>query len=186
MKKIGLSILMLLLFSMSPLTFAYTHHQVTASGQSKTNANDANVIGFIETADMNEVAAGKLAEKKSTNVDIKKFGRHMLMDHSKNLVDAKKVSKQIKTPANKSNEDVVSLTKEGQSLLASLNSKEGKDFDQTYVNAMVTGHQAVLDKIDSFLKEDLNPTLNVFTQKTRTIVRHHLEMAKEMQAKQVS
>ena len=54
---------------------------LVASAQSG-GPNDAQIAAIVVTANQVDIDAGKLAESKSTNKEVKAFGKQMVTDHT--------------------------------------------------------------------------------------------------------
>lgn len=146
---------------------------------STMNQQDGQVVQTLMVIDMNEINAAKEALKKSTNPSVKKFAKEMEASHNSNLEKAKKLG-----IAPVSSDKTMALQKKGQTDMTQLMALNDKSFDAVYITAMVNGHQEVLAIIDSdLLRNTNNPKLIQLLKSTRSVVEHHLQMAKEIQKK---
>ena len=97
---------------------------------------------FIETAaqgGMTEVELGKLASEKGTSPDVKKFGSHMVEDHSK-------ANDKLKSIADKKGVAVPEkLDSTHQAMVDKFQHLSGPAFDKAYVRAMVRDHEKTAD-----------------------------------------
>ena len=76
------------------------------------------------------------------------------------------------------------LNQQGKEDLKSLKSLKRRNFDKSYMDAMVKGHQMVLNKLNNqFIPNAKNPDLVKFLKSTRETVEHHLVMAREIDSK---
>lgn len=156
---------------------------IAAVAEDMSAKKDGVVLETIMTIDNNEIAAAQLAEKKTSNADVKGFAQSMITDHSKNLQDAKDLGDKIKVSPT-SNEKTDRLKKMGQDELKKLDATDSKNFDAVYIDAMVKGHQQALKIIDDkLMPKASNQDLIAFLKSTREVVAHHLQMAQDVQKK---
>jgi putative membrane protein len=143
---------------------------------------DPQIAAIVVTANQVDIDAGKLAESKSKNKEVKKFGKMMVTDHSgvnKSAVDL--VTKLKVTP--EENDTSKSLKKGGDDNLANLKKLSGKEFDKAYVDHEVAYHQAVLDAIDkTLIPSAKNEELKALLVKVRPAIAAHLEHAQHLQS----
>jgi uncharacterized protein (DUF305 family) len=59
----------------------------------------------------------------------------------------------------------------------------GSEFDQAYVNKMVLGHEKAISKFETAAANLQDPDLKKYAEKTLPTLRHHLEMAQDLQNK---
>lgn len=156
-----------------------------SSAQSQASITDPAAVGdlsWLAAVNQNEIAAGKLAKTKATNPDVKQFAEHMISAHTQNLNQDMKVSHALNVKLADSS-DVVELKNDGKKELATLKGLKGKEFDTAYIDAMVKGHTKVLNKLDSLIADAKNAVLQQYLTATREEVKHHLQMAQDVQQK---
>ena len=61
-----------------------------------------------------------------------------------------------------------------------LNAATGADFDKTYANQQVDGHQDAASLFDAYAKKGDNAALKAFAQKTLPVIQQHLDEAKKL------
>jgi putative membrane protein len=146
--------------------------------------NDAQIAHIVVTANQVDIDAGKLAESKGTNPEVKQFGALMVKDHSAVNKQAKDLAQKLGVKP-EDNATSRSLAKGGRDNLAHLKElKKGAEFDKAYVDHEVAYHQAVLDALDKTLVPSAkNPELKDLLVKTRPAFVAHLDHAKMVQAK---
>ena len=154
---------------------------LVASAQSG-GPNDAQIAAIVVTANQVDIDAGKLAESKSTNKEVKAFGKQMVTDHTgvnkaaTDLVTKLKVKPQ-------DNPTAQSLKAGGDANEKKLKALTGAAFDKAYVDNEVTYHQAVIDALDKTLIPNAqNAELKALLVKVRPAFVAHLEHAKHLQA----
>lgn len=144
--------------------------------------NDAQIASIVVTANQVDVDAGKLAESKATNGEVKKFAAQMIADHEGVNKQAVALATKLKvTPQD--NDTSKALKAGGDQNIAKLKTLSGSAFDKAYVDQEVTYHQTVLDAIDKTLIPGAsNAELKALLVKVRPAIAAHLEHAKHIQA----
>ena len=150
-----------------------------ASAQGVT---DPQIASIVVTANQVDIDAGKLAEAKSTNAQIKQFGLQMATSHAavnKQAVDL--VTRLKVTPQD--NPTSRSLKQGGDANIARLKPLSGAAFDKAYIDHEVDYHQQVLDAIDkTLLPSARNAELKALLAAVRPAILAHREHAKMLQA----
>jgi putative membrane protein len=144
--------------------------------------NDAQIAAIVVTANTVDVDAGKLAESKTTNKEVRAFAERMVADHTGVNQQAVALVQKLKvTP--EENDTSKSLKKGGDSTLAKLKGLSGTAFDKAYVDNEVSYHQTVLDALDkTLIPSASNSELKGLLVKVRPAFVAHLEHAKHIQA----
>ncbi|MBP1221616.1 DUF4142 domain-containing protein [Flavobacterium sp. 1355] len=137
-----------------------------------TKEDDSQYIVDIASINLAEIELGKLAQTKSTNPEVKKFGKMMVDDHTKL---ASEVSALAKT---KNYTLPTSLTEEGQEEYNKLNEKTGVDFDKKFADMMVDGHQKAIDKVKKTAEKATDQDLKLWASNNVAGLTAHLEHAK--------
>jgi putative membrane protein len=143
---------------------------------------DAQIAHIVVTANQVDINAGKLAQSKATNKDVKAFGKQMVTDHTGVNKQATALVKKLKVKP-EDNPTSKSLMSGGEDNLKKLKGLKGKDFDKAYIDNEVAYHQAVLDAIDKTLVPNAkNEELKGLIVKVQPAFVAHLEHAKTIQA----
>ena len=144
---------------------------------------DPQIAAIVVTANQVDIDAGKLAEGKTRSKEVKDFAKLMVTDHTGvNKAATELVQKLKVTPED--NPTAEDLKKGGDENLANLRKLSGAEFDKAYVGHEVAYHEAVLDAMDKTLIPDANnKELKALLVKVRPAFVHHLEHAKQLQAK---
>jgi putative membrane protein len=144
--------------------------------------SDAQIAEIVVVANQVDITAGKLAESKATNPDVKAFAERMVTDHTavnKSATDL--VTKLHVTPEASPTSD--SLKKGGADNVAALKKLSGAAFDKAYIDHEVPYHEQVLSALDKTLIPDAsNAELKALLVKVRPAFEDHLEHAKKLQA----
>jgi putative membrane protein len=146
------------------------------------NPNDAQIAAIVVAANTVDIDAGKLAESKTRNKDVRAFAERMVADHSGvNQQAVALVTKLHVTP--EENDTSKSLTQGGAATRDKLKGLSGSAFDKAYVDNEVSYHQTVLDALDkTLIPSASNAELKALLTKVRPAFVAHLEHAKHMQA----
>ncbi|WP_456312573.1 DUF4142 domain-containing protein [Pseudomonas shirazensis] len=129
---------------------------------------------LVDQAEINlaEIEIGKLAQTKSTNPEVKKFGKMLVDEHTKS---ASEVSALAKT---KNFSLPTSLTEEGQEEYNKLNEKSGVDFDKKFADMMVDGHEKAIDKLKKAAENAKDQDVKLWASNNIAGLTAHLEHAK--------
>ena len=148
----------------------------------ESGPTDAQIASIVVTANQVDIDAGRLAESRSANKEVKAFGKQMVTDHGGvNQQAVALVTKLKVTPAD--NPTSQSLKSGGEENIKHLKTLKGAEFDKAYVDHEVAYHQQVLDAIDQTLIPNArNEELKALIIKVRPAFVGHLEYAKMVQA----
>jgi putative membrane protein len=155
------------------------HAQDKADKSTKKAANvskgDMRSMQKMAQSDMAEVAAGKVAAEKASSPEVKKYGQHMVDEHSKMLEEGNKLAqaKGMKPPA--------VPDKKHQNALKKLQGLSGEDFDRQYVQQMVKDHQDALKLVEKAAKDAKDPDLKAHAEKGAPVIKEHLAEAQKLQ-----
>lgn len=146
------------------------------------NPNDAQIAAIVVAANTVDVDAGKQAESKASNPDVRAFAKQMVSDHtSVNQQATALVQKLHVTPED--NATSQSLRQGGAAALGRIGALSGMDFDKAYIDNEVSYHQTVIGALDKTLIPNAsNAQLKALLVKARPTFVEHLEHAKHIQA----
>ena len=144
--------------------------------------NDAQIASIVVTANQVDIDAGKLAESKGSNAEVKAFGKQMVTDHSGvNKQAVALVTKLKVTPED--NATSKSLKSGGEENLKNLKKLSGAAFDKAYVDHEVAYHEQVLEAIDkTLIPSAQNAELKNLLVSVRPAFVAHLDHAKHLQS----
>ena len=158
------------------------HAAAPAAASAATALTDANIVAILDFANESDSAFGVLAVKKATSADVKKFARHMEGEHHALRAQGQQLAKKLNvTPQPPSNFD---LPDKQKAAMADLESKSGADFDKAYIDHEVQYHEVVLQTANQALSAAQNQQLKDLIQKAAPTIQKHLDLAKQIQAKQ--
>jgi putative membrane protein len=116
-----------------------------------------------------EIEAGKLAQQKSSNSQVKDFGAMMVKDHTaageklKSIAD----SKGITLPSDSSVAQMADKAK--------LEVLSGDTFDKSYIKGQISAHQDTIALFQKEIASGQDPDAKSFATKTLPTVRAHLK-----------
>ena len=144
--------------------------------------NDAQIAHIVVTANQVDIDAGRLAESKASDAQVKAFGKQMVTDHTGVNQQAVALAKKLNvTPQD--NPTSQSLKTGGAENVKKLTGLSGAAFDRAYVDHEIAYHEQVLDAIDKVLLPNAkNEELKALIVKVRPAFVGHLEHAKMMQS----
>jgi putative membrane protein len=153
----------------------------TSASGSATALGDADIASVIHEVNAGEIDAGKIAESKAKNADVKAYARQMVQEHTAlDKKSAKITGAQGATNA-AIRDSVVNANQAMSSQLQSANS--GADFDKTYIDGQVQGHQNALSFLQSAQSQTQNADLKKMIDAAIPDVQKHLDRAKSLQSK---
>ncbi|MFD1605673.1 DUF4142 domain-containing protein [Flavobacterium artemisiae] len=134
---------------------------------------------LVDQAEINlaEIEIGKLAQTKSTNPEVQKFGKMLVDEHTKS---ASEVSALAKT---KNFTLPTTLTEEGKDEYNKLNEKSGVDFDKKFADMMIDGHEKAIDKLQKASKDATDEDVKLWATNNIAGLTAHLEHAKLLKQK---
>jgi len=151
------------------------------AGSNTATLADPDIANVIHEVNAGEIAAGKIAQTKASNADVKAYAREMVTAHTALDKKGVKISGQTAATNAAMRDSVVNANKAMSSQLQSAAS--GADFDRAYLDGQVTGHQNTL----SFLQQAQNQAQNADLKQMITTaipdVQQHLERARALQSK---
>ena len=127
-------------------------------------AGDRKFVEDLTYAGAAEIELGRMAAERGGNADVKRFGQMMVDDHSKAGKELKDIAMQYRIP------QPAGLDEKHRELMDKLAKLRGAEFDKQYIDAMVQGHEDVVDKPVS--QSQRNFHLGVPLAKTRDRLRH--------------
>ena len=109
---------------------------------------DKDFVHDVAIANMAEIDMARLAQQHGASADVKKFAQMMVTDHTKAGDELKQFAAlhRIEVPAQ--------VDDDHRDKAEALGKKSGMDFDRDYADAMVDGHQAFVDKLESRIDKD--------------------------------
>jgi putative membrane protein len=134
--------------------------------------DDSEFLVDIAEVNLAEIEIGKLAQIKSTNPEVKKFGKMLVDEHTKSAseVSALAKSKNFVLPT--------SITEDGKEEYNKLNEKSGLDFDKKFADLMIDGHEKAIDKLTKASENAKDDEVRVWASNNIAGLTAHLQHAK--------
>lgn len=153
--------------------------QSGAAGQTESSAQlssgDEKALKDMAQANINEIAAAKIALSKAQSSEVKAFAQQMVKDHGDALNKVQTVAQQkgVTLPTEPDAMHKAMVTK--------LESQSGDAFDKLYMeNAGTKDHQMVLSKLQSDSKMIKDPDVKALADAHTPVVEQHLKAAEQM------
>lgn len=150
--------------------FAYAQ----SNSSTQLNAADRMFVKKAAQGGMAEVQLGQLAEQKASSDAVKKFGEHMVADHTKANDQLKEVasSQGVTLPT--------SLDAKDQALYNRLSGLSGAAFDKAYMRAMVNDHTQDVAQFQKESETAHDQAVRTFASNTLPTLEDHLHMARKV------
>jgi putative membrane protein len=159
-----------------------SHAAAPAPAPAVPALTDANIVAILDFANESDSTFGALAVKKAKSADVKRFARLMEGEHHALRAQGQQLAKKLNvTPQPPANFDMPDKQK---AAMSDLESKSGADFDKAYIDHEVQYHILVLDTANQALTAAQAQELKDLIQKAAPVIQKHLDMAKQIQAKQ--
>lgn len=126
---------------------------------------------------MLEVEAGKLAQQKARNQDVKNYGQMMVTDHT----DANKKLMSLAQQKNIVLPD--SMSQDHMDKMQNLRDKTGAEFDKAYMDLMVSSHEDAVSMFEDASNNMQDAEIKTFAGNTLPKLREHLDRAKQLNDK---
>ncbi|EOI3502566.1 DUF4142 domain-containing protein [Cronobacter dublinensis] len=146
----------------------------TESG-AKLSAGDEKALKDMAQANINEVAAAKIALSKAESSDVKAYAQKMVDDHGSALTKVEAVAKQkgVTLPTEPDAKH--------KAMAEKLEKQSGDAFDKAYIeNAGTKDHKMVLSKLQSDATKIKDPDVKALADAHTPVVEQHLKAAEEM------
>jgi putative membrane protein len=135
----------------------------------RADSPDASFYKHAAEGGIAEVEAGKLAQDKSNNQQVKDFGAMMVKDHTaaNDKLQALAVSKNISLPTTSSVGQMATKAK--------LEVLSGDTFDKSYIPGQIKAHQNTLVLFRKEIHSGQDPDAQAFAKQILPTVRAHLK-----------
>lgn len=135
--------------------------------------------GFVTAAsiaNMYEIEAGKIAERRAQSPDVKALAKMIVADHTKigeQMGAAVKASGAIVTPP-------TAMDERRKGMIDNLKAAGDSDFDLAYLHQQLAAHIEADTLLKGYRDHGDNPTLQAAAGKTAIVVEHHLDEVKRI------
>ena len=120
----------------------------TAGRADGVSAGDKDFVKDVSAMNMAEIELSQTAVQKSASPDVQKFAQMMVDDHTGAGDKLRTVASQHQI------ETAPQIDEKHRDLRDKLAAKQGLDFDKDYMDAMVDGHNDLIDKLESRIDKD--------------------------------
>lgn len=150
----------------------------TAVGMA-SSAMPTDAQGFVTSAtiaNMYEIEAAKIAEKRAKLADVKALAAMIVKDHTqigKDMDAAVKASGTNATPP-------ASLDERRKGMIDNLNASGDADFDLAYLHQQLAAHMEADNLLKNYRDHGDNDTLKAAAGKAEPMVAHHLDEVKRI------
>ncbi len=149
----------------------------TASGSGATalNSADRRILINMAQANMAEIEAGRIAQSKSQNEQVKNFAQQMIDDHTKALEDVRQLAqaKGVTLPTE--------LDRMHKAKANRLQAYSGEGFDRAYLaQAGVADHKKNHDMLQKVQSRARDPELKALAARTLPVVSQHLSTVEQL------
>ncbi|HEX4782437.1 MAG TPA: DUF4142 domain-containing protein [Usitatibacter sp.] len=141
------------------------------AGAANVPAADKKFMEDAAVDGMTEVEAGKIAQGRASNADVKQFASRMVEDHTKAGDKLKSIasSKGVALPSGPDKKHQADLDKLSKS----------QNFDRDYMDAMVKDHKKAVGDFEKQSKSAKDPDVKNFASSTLPTLQEHLKMAED-------
>ena len=145
------------------------------AGQAQLAEVDLDFAKEAAQGGLMEVRLGELAQQQAKSTKVKDFGQRMVDDHGQ--AD----DKLMQIAEEKGIELPQDLSEEGQGMYEDLQQKSGAEFDEAYMDEMVSDHEDDVAAFEDYVENAEDPDLRSFAEETLPTLKEHLELAKQTQ-----
>jgi putative membrane protein len=143
---------------------------------------DANIVAYLDAANVADSANGKVASTKGTSKDVQAFGKMMMGEHHALRVEGQALAKKDNVTPQPASSDTTKA--QGEHTMATLNSTaKGAAWDKAYIDGEVAMHESVLSNAKAAHDGTQNADLKALIEKATPVIQKHLDRAKEIQKK---
>lgn len=148
--------------------------QAEGSAMEDQMTNMSDFMTQAASSGMLEVEAGRLAQDKGQNQEVKSYGKMMVDDHTK-------ANDQLKTLAAQQNITLPdSMSQQHMDQLQSLRDQTGAEFDQAYMDLMVSSHEEAVSLFEDASNNLENAEVKSFASTTLPKLQQHLDHANQL------
>jgi putative membrane protein len=160
----------------APVTNASGPPMATGIPASPLTSDDTQFVRAQLEGNMADIQIAQLALQRSQDQNVRNYAQKMITDHSFANATLKVIADRhdIAMPA--------TLSPEHQAMLDRLSTLSGVAFDNAYINAMISTHDATINAFNDQLTHGESQVINVWVQNTRPVVLQHDVLAQQIKA----
>lgn len=155
----------------------------TVNAQDYNSYSDAEITAIAAAANEIDVETAELARQKSDNEAVLNYANTMINDHTAVLNQAQNLINRLGlTP--KENDLSNQLRTDAEQARNRLQSLEGQEFNEAYINHEISYHQKVIETVrDQLIPNADNEELKTLLEGIMPTLESHLRHAEDVQAK---
>jgi putative membrane protein len=144
--------------------------------------NETNALAKVNAVNQNEIDAAMLAQRKNISGAAMDYAKMLEKEHSDNMDKTTQLAGSLGISIGM-NDEAQQIRSKGSEMMSMLQTKDGQEFENAYITAMVKGHTEALNMLDNSICMVNNDGVKQHLEDTRSHVATHLEKAKELQKK---
>ena len=137
---------------------------------------ESKFLTTVNQTNLLEIAMGQLSQEKSSNNDVKEFGKTMVKDHQKANTD-------LTNLATRKNVTLPGKITDDQKKMVEEMKKSGAEFDRKFADHMVKGHEEAVALFKRATTDSKDADIRAFATTTLPVLEQHLKDAKALQEK---
>ena len=138
---------------------------------------DQHFVTHASQDGLAEVNHGRLAARKASNAEVKRFAQRMVQDHTA-------ANEQLTRLANQKQFKLAStMGKKHDAMQEKLTRLEGEEFDREYMKHMVMGHKEAVSLFEKEAQNGKDEDLKSFAEKTLPKLKEHQKLAQSVASK---
>jgi putative membrane protein len=153
-----------------------TARHVSGTISAEMTSTLAGFVTAAATSDMYEVEAGKIAEDRAQNPDVKAFAEKMVKAHTATTEKLKALLADTHASA----APPAHLDDRRQGMIDELRGAKAADFDGRYLSQQIDAHKEALILMKGYAKDGDVAAIKKFAGKTAPVVQMHLNMAQHL------
>jgi putative membrane protein len=143
----------------------------TVTAQTRTTQVDADFIRRASSADLTEIALGKLAQERASSSDVKQFAQRMVQDHTQSSAMLSRLA------GSRGIQLAVAPEPAQQQDIDRMKDLQGSDFDRAYSDAMVRDHKLVTGLYELEAEKGDDPGVRDFARGQLDVLKDHARAA---------
>lgn len=134
-------------------------------------SRDAQLVRGIVQANLTEIAAGRLAVAKARSRTVRRYGQHMIKEHTQLQAEGSELrsAKGVPLPTRPDSTQEAALRR--------LEALSGEAFDRAYLEQRVKDHAELLRLLEQAAARAADPALRLYAEHAIPRIRRHLELA---------
>ncbi len=162
--------------ALKALPAVYVSAAVVSNAHAVDALPDARFVGWAQTFNDYEIAAGRIALARSGNEIMRGYATRMIAEHS----EAAELLQKARSEAGVSYAPDPANPPNTAAVLQRLNALQGPEFDTAYANAELASHSNAVDQLGAYSQNGDNGALRRYAQAMFPKAKEQLEMAQRM------